>query len=182
MPDSPEVAIAVEINRVLDRSPVPDLDAYVGSGGGEALALAGRRGPIPAVISAIHDAEAEGQGGADSTATKWATVAPRVRERRDRRRGEHDRGRTGDLQRTTSCSGATPTGCWSALVAARVVGAGSVKVGISKLRREIQRLQAALTEISDAGLSGTEISLVLGPSSYLFGEETALLGSSRDAG
>lgn len=168
----------MEINRVLDRSPVPDLDAYVGSGGGEALALAGRSDP-GAVISAIRDAGLRGRGGAGfPTATKWATVAASESASDETvvvvNAAEGEPGTFKDHVLLRRNPYRVLEG---ALVAARVVGAGSVKVGIkASFAPEIERLQAAITEISDAGLSdGTEISLVLGPSSYLFGEETALL-------
>jgi NADH:ubiquinone oxidoreductase subunit F (NADH-binding) len=63
------------------------------------------------------------------------------------------------------------------LIGAHVVGARALYVAIKATSTaEIARLQAAIEELSQAGvLSGQEIRVVTGPEEYLFGEEKALL-------
>ena len=64
-----------------------------------------------------------------------------------------------------------------ALIAATAVGATKIRIGLpSSFRREITRLSRAIGEIGAAGWTdGIDLGLLLGPESYLFGEETAML-------
>jgi NADH:ubiquinone oxidoreductase subunit F (NADH-binding) len=63
------------------------------------------------------------------------------------------------------------------LIAARVVGASQLYVGIkASFPREIARLQQAWEELQAEGLiDGIDLTIVEGPDEYLFGEEKALL-------
>ena len=64
-----------------------------------------------------------------------------------------------------------------ALIAARAVGAASVIVATkARFTTEIARLRAAIDEIAQAGwCDEVKVTIVEGPSEYLYGEETALL-------
>ena len=64
-----------------------------------------------------------------------------------------------------------------ALIAATAVGAGRIVVGLKRsFVRERRRLASAIGELRAAGwLDTVEVCVVLGPTEYLFGEETGLL-------
>lgn len=64
-----------------------------------------------------------------------------------------------------------------AVIAALAVHADTIRIGIkASFGREIQRLGRAMDEAAAEGwFDGLDVGLVMGPSSHLFGEETALL-------
>src|SRR6185503_8865176 len=63
------------------------------------------------------------------------------------------------------------------LIAAHVVGTHELYIAIKEsFRKEIDRLQQAIEELTSAGLlDGYTLKIVAGPEEYLFGEEKALL-------
>lgn len=164
--------------RILDASPVRDLQSYEEVGGGEALRAARAVEPV-AVIDAVSASGLRGRGGAGfPTGTKWRTVAE-LREA------------SGPGTVVVNAAEGEP-GCFKdrailrtnpyrvlegALVAAHAVGADTIVVGAkASFRTEIARLHAAIDELRAAGWSrGIGIFVVEGPDSYLFGEETAML-------
>lgn len=62
-------------------------------------------------------------------------------------------------------------------IAARVIGTQTIRIGIKEsFKREVERLRQALGELKALGLfEGVDIQIILGPESYLFGEEKGLL-------
>ncbi len=171
-------ASAVQVNRVLDRSPVETLDQYVVGGGGEALTMARRVG-ADKVLEVIAESGLRGRGGAGfPTSTKWETVAA---------------AHSADVPTTVVINAAEgEPGTFKdralirrnpyrilegALIAAEVVGAATIRIGTkATFVREVERLRSAIEEIAGAGWCGDiRIEILLGPNEYLFGEETAML-------
>ena len=77
-----------------------------------------------------------------------------------------------------SCCGATRTACIEgALIAAVAVGAREAVVAMkASFEHELSRVESAIGEMEQAGwCDGVTVTVVRGPSAYLFGEETALL-------
>lgn len=164
--------------RSLDSTPVRTLSDHLGSGGGRAVQAA-RRLTADEVISEIDAAGLRGRGGAGfPTATKLRTVAASRSERVgttvvvNAAEGEPGTFKDRALLRTNPYRVLE-----GAVVAATAVGATRITVGIKgSFEREIQRLRAAIAEADAAGwFDGLTVEIVGGPSSYLFGEETAML-------
>jgi NADH:ubiquinone oxidoreductase subunit F (NADH-binding) len=164
--------------RVLDRCPVHSLDDYVAGGGGTGARLARSSSPEE-VIGVVHASGLRGRGGAGfPTGTKWETVAASQSSRIETTvvvnaaEGEPGTFKDRALLRTNPYRVVE-----GALVAAFAMRTDRIRIGIkATFGREIDRLRGAISEMRAAGwLDGVDIELVLGPSSYLFGEETALL-------
>jgi NADH:ubiquinone oxidoreductase subunit F (NADH-binding) len=166
------------ISRVLDRQPIRTLREYVDTGGGNALRAA-REGSADQIIQLLHSSGLRGRGGAGfPTGIKWETVAA-SRAIRDvttvvvnAAEGEPGTFKDRALLRTNPFRVLE-----GALIAAVAMQRDRLRIGIKgTFGREIGRLTAAIAELHDAGwLQDVDLQLVLGPSSYLFGEETALL-------
>ena len=163
-------------NRILDPRPVTTLPDYVRAGGGTGYDVAGKVEP-EAVIEEISAAGLRGRGGAGfPTGQKWATTFERETEVTtvvvNAAEGEPGTFKDRALMRTNPYRILE-----GALIAARVMGATRIRLGLpGSFRREITRLNAAIEEMRVAGWTdGVDVALLLGPDSYLFGEETGML-------
>ncbi len=164
--------------RVLDTEPVVRLADHVAAGGGRGLDAAKRLGPI-GVIDDVQASGLRGRGGAGfTTGLKWRTVAESL---------------SASVPPTVVVNGAEgEPGTFKdrailranpyrmlegALIAASAVGADRVVVALkATFRTEVARVREAIEEVQGRGWGdGVELSVVEGPSHYLYGEETALL-------
>jgi len=163
------------VHRVLPAAPVTSLQEYQRAGGGLALDAARRIG-ADTVIAEVEAAGLRGRGGAGfPTGAKWRTIAAN---------------RSPELPTTVVVNGAEGepgtykdrallrTDPYSvlegALISALAVGAADVVVALKP--GEEGRVAAAIKEMEQAGMTGgVPVSVITGPSEYLFGEETALL-------
>ena len=173
-----QVADMGMVNRVLDRHVVGTLDEYSDLDGGRALDLARRVG-AEAICDLVAASGLRGRGGAGfPTGLKWQTVAASRSAVEpttvvvNAAEGEPGTFKDRALLRTNPYRILEGTA-----IAALAVGAERVRIGIkATFEREVQRLGDAIAEVSAAGwFDGLDVGLVLGPSSYLFGEETGLL-------
>lgn len=166
------------VSRVLDAVAVTTLGEYVDQGGGRGLEAARRLGSA-AVLDEVEASGLRGRGGAGfPTGKKWRTVVenespvgpPTVVV--NGAEGEPGSFKDRAILRTNPYKVLE-----GALVAAATVGASQVIVALkASFVPELERLRAAIDEVRGAGWAdGVEISLVEGPSAYLYGEETALL-------
>jgi len=163
-------------NRILDPRPVTTLSDYVQAGGGTGYDVAGDVEP-EAVIEEISAAGLRGRGGAGfPTGQKWATTFERETEVTtvvvNAAEGEPGTFKDRALMRTNPYRILE-----GALIAARVMGATRIRLGLpASFRREVTRLNAAIEEMRVAGWTdGIDVAVLLGPESYLFGEETGML-------
>jgi len=173
-----QVADMGMVNRVLDRHVVGTLDEYSDLDGGRALDLARRVG-AEAICDLVAASGLRGRGGAGfPTGLKWQTVAASRSAVEpttvvvNAAEGEPGTFKDRALLRTNPYRILE-----GPAIAALAVGAERVRIGIkATFEREVQRLGDAIAEVSAAGwFDGLDVGLVLGPSSYLFGEETGLL-------
>ena len=166
------------VNRVLDAHPVASWDDYVATGGGAGLAAAAELDPVE-VIAVIKASGLRGRGGAGfPTGVKWQTVlgnesftAP-TSVVVNAAEGEPGTFKDRTLLRTNPYRVLE-----GALIAAYAAGARRV-VGAMKgsFERELERMRTAVEELREARVAtDVTISVVEGPDSYLFGEETGLL-------
>jgi NADH-quinone oxidoreductase subunit F len=166
------------VNRVLPAEPLVTLDDWRAAGGGRALDAARRVEP-EALIAEVEASGLRGRGGAGfPTGTKWRTIAanrsPDLPTAVVVNAAEGEPGTYKDR----AILRADP---WSviegAVVAALAVGAEDVVVAIKEREpAERARVADAVADMRAAGLLGDlDVSIVAGPSEYLFGEETALL-------
>ena len=172
------VAVGHIVHRVLDERPCAHLDDHVADGGGRGLAAARSMAPSE-IIDVVAASGLRGRGGAGfPTAVKWRTVA--AAESADAvtsvvvNAAEGEPGTFKDRELLRSNPFRVLEG---ALIAALAVDAGEVVVALkSSFERERRIIGAAIDEIVAAGwMAADEIRVVVGPSAYLFGEETALL-------
>lgn len=164
--------------RALDRRRVDSLGDYITQGGGVAVRLA-RNSPLEEIIAVLQASGLRGRGGAGfPTGVKWQTVAASRSSRVDTtvvvNAAEGEPGTFKDRALLRMNPYRVLEG---AIVAAAAMQTGRIRIGIkASFGREVQRLNAAIGELTSAGwLDGIDLELVLGPSSYLFGEETGLL-------
>ncbi len=166
--------------RVLDPVPCLTLDQYVAQGGGRALDEARRVG-ADAVIATISDSGLRGRGGAGfPTGTKWRTVADSESTSTSTSTSVIVNGAEGEpgTFKDRALLRANPYKVIEgALIAAVAVDATEVVIALkASFEREVALVRRALDEVELAGWSaGLTTRVVEGPSSYLFGEETALL-------
>jgi NADH:ubiquinone oxidoreductase subunit F (NADH-binding) len=169
--------------RVLDREPVADLDAYVALGGGDALKAALHRGP-GRVIDSVDASGLRGRGGAGfPTAEKWRSIAARPATLADGGRAPTTvvvnaaEGEPGTFKDRAILRANPYRVLEGALVAAHAVGADRIAVATkARFTAEVAVLRRAAAEMARAGW--TEIAAIEvheGPDQYLYGEETALL-------
>ncbi|MDY7105396.1 MAG: NADH-ubiquinone oxidoreductase-F iron-sulfur binding region domain-containing protein [Actinomycetota bacterium] len=166
------------VERVLDAVPCESLEDHVARGGGRGLDAARRLGP-EAVIDEVHSSGLRGRGGAGfPTGAKWRTVAFSASSITptavvvNAAEGEPGTFKDREILRRNPYRVLE-----GAIIAASVVGASEIVVGVkSSFTREIDAVRRAIDEIEVAGwCDGRTIRIVVGPSAYLFGEETALL-------
>jgi NADH:ubiquinone oxidoreductase subunit F (NADH-binding) len=168
----------VLINRVLPAVSVDSLRAYEAGGGGAALEAARGVAPVD-IIGELEASGLRGRGGAGfPTGRKWravfdnrsdvvaSTVVVNAAE-----------GEPGTLKDRAILRANPYHVLEGALIAAHVIGASQVVVGLkSSFRDEIDRVRSAIDEVVAAGWAkGIDMQVHEGPSEYLYGEETALL-------
>ena len=165
------------VHRVLDLEPVADLADHIFRCGGNALAVAASTDPID-LIGAVADAGLRGRGGAGfPTGVKWRTVADNrsVREPTAVIVNAAE-GEPGTFKDRAILRANPYRVLEGALIAARAVGAPEVVIAIkASFEQERVRLQHAIDELSAAGIDDVTMRISLGPASYLFGEESAML-------
>lgn len=164
------------VHRVLDLEPIPDLGAYVRSGGGQGIVRA--RADVSQVFDLLGASGLRGRGGAGfPTATKWLTIASRLEE------GERvsvvvnaAEGEPGTFKDRAILAANPYRVLEGALIAAAAIHAHDVKVALKANAVDRQRVHDAIAEMNAADwLPGVVIEVVDGPEAYLLGEETALL-------
>ncbi|MEZ5322793.1 MAG: NADH-ubiquinone oxidoreductase-F iron-sulfur binding region domain-containing protein [Microthrixaceae bacterium] len=166
------------INRVLDATPCTSLADHLAAGGGRAVAEAHRLGG-EATIELVEASGLRGRGGAGfPTGVKWRTVDGAASDTAPTpvvvNAAEGEPGTFKDRMLIRRNPYKVIEG---ALVAAVVLGAREVVIATkASFTHEVRLLRRAIAEIEASSLaSDVAIRLVLGPDSYLFGEETALL-------
>ena len=159
--------------------PTPDLASYLEAGGGRGIArcaeLTGDE-----VIDLIDRAGLRGRGGAGfPTARKWRGVMGTASEA-----GTHldvvvnaAEGEPGTYKDRPLIAQRPHALLEGVCIAVHASGARSAYIGIKeKFDTEVARLREALNEVVAAGWPGADrIEVVLGPDSYLFGEESGML-------
>ena len=164
--------------RVLDATPVADLDAYIAAGGGRGLDAARRLG-VAGVIDEVDASGLRGRGGAGfPTGRKWRTVAsyespaePAVVV------VNAAEGEPGSFKDRSIIRANPYRVVEGALIAADAVAAERVVIATkASFAREVDRLRSAVDQIVAAGWAkDLDVTVLAGPSAYLYGEETALL-------
>jgi NADH-quinone oxidoreductase subunit F len=166
------------VHRTLDQQTVRSLADYVSGGGGVASNLARSASPNE-IIGLLQRSGLQGRGGAGfPTGVKWETVAASRSTSIattvvvNAAEGEPGTFKDRALLRTNPYRVLE-----GAIVAAIAMQTDQIRIGIkATFGREIDRLTAAIEEMRSTGwLDGLDVTLTMGPSSYLFGEETALL-------
>ncbi len=176
---SPTRGGAVVIHeRVLDGATIVDLASHVAAGGGTGLDLARSVGG-EAVITAIEESGLRGRGGAGfPTGTKLRTVSEnRSQDASTTLVVNAAEGEPGTFKDRTLVRRNPYKVLEGALIAAEAIGAHEIIIGLKEtFTTEIDRVTTAIAELQAADwLDDVSVSLTLGPSSYLYGEETALL-------
>jgi NADH-quinone oxidoreductase subunit F len=165
------------MRRVLDESPAT-FDSYRDAGGGEAITGARLVEP-EAVIQVVADAGLRGRGGAGfPTGRKWAAVADFASSTIPSTVVVNAaEGEPGSFKDRAILRANPYRVLEGALVAAVAVGADRVVVALkASFAKERTVVQRAIHEVNAAGWAeGIEVTVAVGPSEYLFGEETALL-------
>ena len=168
----------MSVYRVLDPIPCTDLHAYLSAGGGSALAAARANEPL-VTVEQLRLSGLRGRGGAGfPTATKWQSILTHASSQNPTSvviNGAE--GEPSTLKDRTILRNNPYRVLEGALVACTVVGAVELVVCLKQtFHQEWERVTGALVEMTKVGwLDHVQVTLVAGPSSYLFGEETALL-------
>lgn len=165
-------------SRVLPGRPLETFADYVAGGGGEGLHSAQRRGSAE-TIDLLDASGLRGRGGAGfPTGRKWRTVVENRSEEIPTvvvvNGAEGEPGTFKDRQILRF----NPYGVIEgALIAATAVDASDVVIAVkASFVREKAQLAEAIDAANDAGWTdGIVMHVVEGPSTYLFGEETAML-------
>lgn len=164
--------------RVLDQQPCEGLADYLAGGGGDALHIARAMQP-QAVVQLLAESGLRGRGGAGfPTATKWRSVLANASSLRpttvvvNAAEGEPSTFKDRTILRNNVFRVLE-----GALIACHVVEAEELVVAIkATFVREALIVGDAIADLVDAGwLEGLDVRVATGPSSYLFGEETAML-------
>ena len=163
---------------VLSGDPVRSVVAYQARGGGEGLRTARSLGPWRTAEEVTLSGLRGRGGGGFRTGRKWLSVLDTSRD--DERRFVVCNGAEGEpgTFKDRAILRHNPYQVIEGLaIAAATVRASHAFLAVkSSFTREVEILRRALAEMRAAGLAGdVPISLVLGPDSYLFGEEKALL-------
>lgn len=128
------------------------------------------------IIETVTASGLRGRGGAGfPTGTKWATVADMAGDDTTVVVNAAE-GEPGSYKDRTLLRRDPYSVIEGALIAARAVDADRVVVATKKeFEPEIARLRTAIAEFEAAGIDDVDVEIATGPSSYLFGEESALL-------
>ncbi|WP_040493301.1 NADH-ubiquinone oxidoreductase-F iron-sulfur binding region domain-containing protein [Ilumatobacter nonamiensis] len=164
------------LNRILRPDAVKTLDEYLAMGGGEGLKLASDMDPLE-IIAMIEASGLRGRGGAGfPTGTKWRTVAEMSTDRPVSVVVNGAEGEPGTFKDRTLLDNDPFQVIEGALITARAVGATDVVIAVKEqFDEQIARLRPAIAAFEAYGLEDVELRVVTGPSSYLYGEESALL-------
>lgn len=129
------------------------------------------------ILDRVDASGLRGRGGAGfPTGRKWRTVAEMSATTPASVVVNGAEGEPGSFKDRTILSANPYQVIEGALIAAHAVGATDVVVAVKDdFTDEIARLSVAIDEFDRAGLHDVTIRIVTGPSSYLFGEESALL-------
>jgi NADH:ubiquinone oxidoreductase subunit F (NADH-binding) len=142
------------------------------------VAAAREMGP-EAAVAVVEASGLRGRGGAGfPTGLKWRTViAHRAPELPTPVVVNAAEGEPGTFKDRTLLRHNPYQAVEGALIAASALGSDWIIFGLkASFERERERLRTAIDEVVDAGWSdGVSIDIELGPDSYLYGEETALL-------
>jgi NADH-quinone oxidoreductase subunit F len=163
---------------VLSGDPVTSVAAYRLRGGGEGLRTARSLGPWRSAEEVTLSGLRGRGGGGFRTGRKWLSVLDASRD--DERRFVIANGAEGEpgTFKDRAILRHNPYQVIEGLaIAALTVRASHAYLAVkASFTREVDNLRRALIEMRAVGLAGdVPISLVLGPDSYLFGEEKALL-------
>lgn len=169
---------SVIVERVLSRTPCLSLADYCAAGGMSGLTAA-RAVSAEVVVALLEDSGLRGRGGAGfPTGVKWRTVlefaSPEGPPVVVVNAAEGEPGTFKDRALIRNNPYRVLEG---ALIACRVMGASELIIAIKEsFDTEIGRLRQAVQEVSAGGWAGgIDVRVEMGPSHYLFGEETALL-------
>jgi NADH-quinone oxidoreductase subunit F len=163
---------------VLSGDPVTSVAAYRARGGGEGLRVARSIGPWRTAEEVTLSGLRGRGGGGFRTGRKWLSILDASRD--DERRFVVANGAEGEpgTFKDRAILRHNPYQVIEGLaIAALTVRASHAYLAVkASFTREVDNLRRALIEMRAVGLAGdVPISLVLGPDSYLFGEEKALL-------
>ena len=163
---------------VLSGDPVRSVADYLARGGGEGLRSARSLGPWRTAEEVTLSGLRGRGGGGFRTGRKWLAVLDASRD--DERRfvvGNGAEGEPGTFKDRAILRHNPYQVIEGLVIAALTVGASHAFLAVkASFTREVVTLRRALAEMRAVGLAGdVPISLVLGPDSYLFGEEKALL-------
>jgi NADH:ubiquinone oxidoreductase subunit F (NADH-binding) len=163
---------------VLSGAPVGSVGEYRARGGGEGLRVARSLGPWRTAEEVTLSGLRGRGGGGFRTGRKWLSVLDASRD--DERRlvvGNGAEGEPGTFKDRAILRHNPYQVIEGLAIAALTVGAWRAFLAVkASFTREVEILRRALVEMRAVGLAGdVPISLVLGPDSYLFGEEKALL-------
>jgi NADH-quinone oxidoreductase subunit F len=163
---------------VLRGDPVRSVDEYLAVGGGEGLRTARAIGPWRTAEEVTLSGLRGRGGGGFRTGRKWLSVLEAARDGEQRfvvaNGAEGEPGTFKDRAILRHNPYQVVEGL---AIASFVAGASHAFLATkASFTREVDVLRRALAEMAAAGLAGdVPISLVLGPDSYLYGEEKALL-------
>ena len=163
---------------VLSGGPVGSVAAYRARGGGEGLRVARSLGPWRTAEEVTLSGLRGRGGGGFRTGRKWLSILDASRD--DERRfvvGNGAEGEPGTFKDRAILRHNPYQVIEGLAIAALTVRATHAYLAVkASFSREVDILRRALIEMRAVGLAGdVPISLVLGPDSYLFGEEKALL-------
>jgi NADH-quinone oxidoreductase subunit F len=163
---------------VLSGAPVPSVAAYRARAGGEGLRLARALGPWRTAEEVTLSGLRGRGGGGFRTGHKWLAVLDNARDSEQRFVvGNGAEGEPGTFKDRAILRHNPYQVIEGLAIAALTVGATRAYLAVkASFTHEVEVLRRALVEMRAVGLAGdVPISLVLGPDSYLFGEEKALL-------
>ena len=163
--------------RITADKPIASLSNYEDQGGGHGLTAARHR-QSESIIQLVASAGLRGRGGAGfPTGRKWAAVRRAARGSIPPIVVNAAEGEPGTFKDRWLIRANPYAVLEGAYIAAEAMGSDEIMIGIkASFRREIDLLLGAISETRDAGwMHGTRVRLIVGPSEYLFGEETALL-------
>ncbi|HEX2192452.1 MAG TPA: hypothetical protein VHH09_04605, partial [Acidimicrobiales bacterium] len=173
----------MQVYGLLADPPVTNVTDYLGIGGGQGLERARSLGPGGTIQEVILSGLRGRGGGGFPTGRKWQSV-------RDAGTREGPDGANRTFVVCNAAEGEPATFKDRAIIranpyavvegvaiAAYAVGAERAFIGTKeRFVPEVERLAAAIDEMTEAGLAGdVPIQVVLGPDAYLLGEETGLL-------
>jgi NADH-quinone oxidoreductase subunit F len=162
---------------LLPDRPITAIDVYRDGGGGQGLAAAREAGPA-AVIESVTAARLRGRGGAGfPTGVKWRGVAEADPDQRRFVVCNAAEGEPGTFKDRALLRRNPYLVLEGLAIAAFAVGAEEAYLGVKeKYTTEISALEAAATQMEDAGMLGdVPIRVVTGPDDYLLGEEKGML-------